>query len=146
MHKAAEIALHATCQRAKCGSVIVKSGEIIGAGSNSPAGNLESQRRCSSNKDSLHKKVTDKTCCVHAEQRAIMDALRKNPDKFEGSSLYFVRLDKNGKIEKAGRPYCTICSKMTLDAGIKEFILWHEEGIRAYSTEEYNLLSYDYRE
>jgi hypothetical protein len=41
----------------------------------------ENQRRCSNDKDKYNKKVTDKTCCVHAEQRAIMNALIDAPDK-----------------------------------------------------------------
>ncbi|MDD4353273.1 MAG: deaminase [Candidatus Nanoarchaeia archaeon] len=144
--KAADIALNATCERSKCGSIIVKDNEIIGRGYNSPAGELESQRRCNYSKDEYHKKVTDKTCCVHAEQRAIMNALRNNPDKLKGSRLYFIRLDENDKPSRAGKPYCTICSKMALDSGIKEFVLWHEEGVCVYSTEEYNLLSYKYND
>jgi len=38
-------------------------------------------------KDSLDRKVTDKTCCMHAEQRAIFDALRRNPEKLDGSKM-----------------------------------------------------------
>jgi deoxycytidylate deaminase len=139
----AEIAKQATCERSKCGSIIVQSNEIIGLGFNSPPGNLESQRRCSISKDSYNQKVTDKTCCVHAEQRAIMDALTRNPDRLIKSRLYFVRLDGDGEIVKAGKPYCTICSKMALDVGISEFVLWQEEGICVYDTEEYNNISYE---
>ena len=116
INQAAEIALQSTCERARCGSVIVENDEIIGSGFNSPPGHLESQRRCSCEKSSYHKKVTDKTCCIHAEQRAIMNALIDNPDKIIGSRLYFIRLDEEGKPSKAGKPYCTICSKMSLDA------------------------------
>lgn len=94
INEAARVALESTCNAAHCGSVIVQNDEIIGRGFNSPPLNLESQRRCEHSKDSYHPKVTDKTCCVHAEQRAIMDALKKNPDKLAGSRLYFVRLDK----------------------------------------------------
>lgn len=90
--------------------------------------------------------MTDKTCCVHAEQRAIMDALRNNSNEIAGSSLYFVRLNKNGTFSRAGKPYCTICSKMALDVGIEEFILWHKQGICVYNTEEYNKLSFLYTE
>ncbi len=142
---AGKIALQATCQRDKCGSVIVKNNEIIGVGFNSPPCHKESQRRCLDTKENYHVKVKDKTCCVHAEQRAIMDALQKNPDKVQGSRLYFMRLDEKGKLSRAGRPYCTICSKMTLDAGIAGFVLWHAEGIKVYNTEEYNLFSFNYR-
>lgn len=146
MREAAKVARLATCKRAKCGSIIVKDNATIGTGFNSPAGNLESQRRCDIDKEKLHKKVTDKTCCMHAEQRAIFDALRNNPDKLPGSTLYFVRLDKDGQIEKAGKPYCTICSKMALDVGIRSFVLWHEAGIKVYDMQEYNLISLGYAE
>lgn len=143
---AVSVAKNATCLRSKCGSVIVKDGEIIGEGYNSPTNEKESQRRCSASKDEYHRKVTDKTCCVHAEQRAIMEALRRNPGKITGSRLCFIRLDEKGIASRAGKPYCTICSKMALDAGISEFVLWHEEGICVYNTEEYNTLSYEYTE
>ena len=143
--KAAKIALDATCERSQCGSVIVNNDEIIGSGFNSPPRN-NNQKRCSDAKDSYHKKVTDKTCCVHAEQRAIMNALRNNKNKLLGSRLYFIRLDKEGNPSKAGNPYCTICSKMALDVGIKEFVLWHEQGICVYDTEEYNALSFQFKQ
>jgi dCMP deaminase len=143
---AAKVAEKSTCARKKCGSVIVKSKKIIGQGYNSPPRNIESQRRCSNDKDSYDKRITDKTCCVHAEQRAIMDALRKNPDRVVGSRLYFMRLGDSNIKKFSGKPYCTICSKMAIDAGIKEFVLWHKEGITVYDTVEYNDLSYQYRE
>jgi len=146
MRAAAEVAKRATCGRSKCGSVIVKNDEIIGEGFNSPAGNLKDQRRCAIEKDSYHRKVTDKTCCVHAEERAIMDALRRNPDKLASSVLYFIRLNEDGKPKFSGQPYCTICSKLALDQGLAEFVLWHESGITAYPTDEYNDLSYKYFE
>ena len=146
MQKATEIAQKATCERSKCGCVIVKEGKIIGKGFNSPAQNLESQRRCHCDKEQYHKKVTDKTCCIHAEQRAILDALKSASDQLPGSDLYFIRLDQKGEITKAGEPYCTICSKMALEVGIKSFHLWHSKGIIAYDTEEYNILSYQYQE
>ena len=146
LNAAAEIAKNATCNRHKCGSVIVNNGIIIGKGMNSPPANKEDQRRCSIQKESYDKRVTDKTCCMHAEQRAIIDALKKNPEKLSGSRLYFIRLADDGKITKSGKPYCTICSKMSLDAGIMEFVLWHDEGICVYDTEEYNTLSYLYKD
>lgn len=143
---AAEVAKLATCERAKCGSVIVKDNTIIGSGYNSPPSEKENQRRCTCAKDSYDKKVTDKTCCIHAEQRAIIDALKKNPEKLNGSRLYFIRLGKDDVLSKSGKPYCTICSKMSLDVGIEEFVLWHEEGIGVYDTDEYNTLSFQYSE
>lgn len=49
-------------------------------------------------------------------------------------------------IRAAGKPYCTLCSKMALDAGIGEFVLWQTSGLAAYGTDEYNTLSYAYAE
>jgi deoxycytidylate deaminase/GNAT superfamily N-acetyltransferase len=144
--RSVEIAKSSTCGRSRCGSVIVRDGEIIGSGFNSPPRGLKNQRRCECLKDFYHKKVVDKTCCVHVEQRAIMDALKNNPGKLAGSRLYFIRLDGEGNATRAGKPYCTLCSKMALDAEIAEFVLWHEEGVCVYDTEEYNTLSYQYTE
>ena len=144
--KSASIALKSRCGRSRCGSVIVKQDEIIGIGFNSPPGYLESQERCEYSKKDYNQKVTDKTCCIHAEQRAIIDALRKNPDKIFDSRLYFIRLDDKGLPSRAGKPYCTICSKMALDVGIGEFVLWHEQGICVYDTEEYNNLSFNFND
>ncbi len=145
LEEAARVALRSTCERDQCGCIIVAEGKIIGRGFNSPPGEKESQRRCSCDKSLLHPKVTDKTCCVHAEQRAILDALRTFPDQLLGATLYFARLDKQGIVLKSGKPYCTICSKMALDVGIGLFVLAHEHGITAYETEEYNLLSFAYK-
>ena len=144
LEHAARIAPGATCRRSRCGSIIVKGRVIIGEGVNSPPGGHEGQRRCTCAKEDYHPKVTDKTCCIHAEQRAIMDALRTNPDALAGSRLYFIRLDAQGNASRAGKPYCTICSKMAVDVGIAEFVLWHEEGIGVYPTDEYNALSFRY--
>jgi deoxycytidylate deaminase len=144
--KVVEIAKQATCRRSKCGSIVVKDNQIIGKGFNSPPGNDERQRRCECSKDDLDRKVTDKTCCVHVETRAILDALRRNSDDVASSTLYFVRLDKYDKFIPSGKPYCTICSKLALDVGISFFVLWHKESMKVYDTAKYNLLSYRYRD
>ena len=131
---ASETALSATCERHRCGSEIVKDGKVIGRGFNSPPANKEEQRRCAVSKDTYNKRVTDKTCCVHAEQRAIMDALKSNPEALSGSRIYFMRLDDDWNGARSGKPYCTICSKMALDSGIKDFVLWLDAGVCVYDT------------
>ncbi|HVZ10851.1 MAG TPA: deaminase [Candidatus Paceibacterota bacterium] len=143
MEKAVEIAEKALCLKARCGTVIVKDGEIIGEGYNAPPLDKEENRTCNEEFNPGKPKY-DKTCCMHAEWRAIMDALKRNPEKLKGSRLYFIRIGENGKIKKSGKPYCTVCSRMALDAGIDKFVLWHEEGICEYPTDEYNRLSYEY--
>lgn len=133
---------HSGCLSSQSGCVIVLDHQIIGKGTNSPPGN-EKIEKCV--KDELPSDFrSDKSCCLHAEERAIMDALRRNPSKLRGSSLYYIR-KKEGKQVFAGKPFCTICSKLALDAGIKEFILWHENGMTVYDTKEYNQLSFVYR-
>lgn len=76
----------------------------------------------------------------------MINALRNNPDKLIGSILYFIRLNEDKTPARAGKPYCTICSKMALDVGIAKFVLWHDQGICIYNTDEYNNLSYQYQE
>ena|SRR3989344_4924028 len=139
-----EIARKSTCNRVKCGSIIINNGLVIGTGFNSPPADLESQRKCAIDKKDLDPKVSDKTCCIHAEQRAIIDALKNNSDKIIGSRIYFVRLNENEKMVYSGMPYCTHCSKLVLDVGISEFVLFHKEGIYVYDTKEYNLLSFNF--
>ena len=145
-HKALAEAQKAMCERRKCGSIVVSAeGEVIGRGWNGPPAGDKSQRRCG-RKSELHPYFkSDKTCCVHAEWRAIFEALRNVPEKIVGSTLYFAACDEKGEHVFAGRPYCTICSKMALDVGIAWFGLWHEEGIRLYDTREYNDLSFAWK-
>lgn len=145
MKQAAIIAQKATCERSKCWCVIVKNWKIIWEWFNSPAKDLESQRRCQNDKSSYDRKVTDKTCCIHAEQRALFDALRNNPSELEWADLFFIRLNQEWQMSKSWDPYCTICSKMALELWIRYFHLWTNEWIIAYNTEEYNTLSYQYK-
>lgn len=127
------------CLSSQSGCVIVKDNQLIGKGTNSPPGN-NCLEKCV--KDDWPADFrSDKTCCVHAEQRAIMDALKHHSENIAGSTLYYIR-KKNGQKVFAGKPYCTICSKLALDVGISEFVLWHEEGITAYDAAEYNQLSF----
>lgn len=143
MKEAARIAQKALCHKAKCGTIVVKDGKIIGEGYNAPPLDREENRRCGE-KSATGKPRYDYTCCVHAEWRAISDALKRNHDKIAGAKLYFARVDDAGEIKKSGEPYCTACSRFALDAGVDYFLLWHERGIGEYPAREYNQLSYQY--
>jgi deoxycytidylate deaminase len=143
MEGALNMARRARCQRAKCGAVIVAGGVMIGEGYNAPPLDREEHRVCGETFPPGKPKY-DRTCCVHAEWRAIFDAFRRSPAKLEGSRLFFARLGDDGAMAYSGRPFCTVCSRLALDAGIAEFLLWHEDGITAYETGEYNRLSYAY--
>jgi deoxycytidylate deaminase len=141
--EAADLAKDATCLRAKCGSVIVKNSVVIGRGFNSPAQEDEGQRFCDAEMDTHIKPKYDKTCCVHAEWRAVLDACKTNADKLGGSVLYFMRVDDRGGFTDAGDPFCTVCSRLTMEAGIAEFALYNHEGADIYSLSEYNQKSYE---
>jgi len=143
MEKAAETAKLALCRRAKCGAVIVNEGQIIGSGYNAPPLDAEENRTCDI-RDYKGKPGYDRTCCIHAEWRAIIDAVYKNSGKLKGSKLYFCRVSDDGEILKSGEPFCTVCSRLALDTGIDCFLLWHENGICEYNTYEYNKISHNY--
>lgn len=143
---AREEALRATCARRKCGSVVVSAqGEVIGRGWNGPPAGDEGQRRCDRKHELDPGFRSDKTCCVHAEWRAIFDALQRFPEQVRGGTLYFSAVDDAGDHVFAGEPYCTICSKIALDVGLSFFGLWHADGIRLYDTREYNDISFAWK-
>jgi deoxycytidylate deaminase len=144
LHEALEEANKATCARSKVGAIIVKNGVVIGRGFNSPPGNLESQRRCERKAELKPGFKSDKSCCVHAEERAILDAMKNNPDQLLGSDMYLARLTGDSSKKEFSKPYCTICSKLTLDVGIHRTIRLKPEGIVVYEAEEYNDESYAY--
>ena len=128
INQAVKIALHSSCYRSRCGSVIVKKNEIIGVGFNSPPLNC------------------DLTHCLKDDLPVdFKSALANAPDKISGARMYFIRLDETGNTTRAGKPWCTICSKMCLDVGLAEFVLWHNNGVCVYNTEEYNKLSYQFK-
>jgi deoxycytidylate deaminase len=139
---AGEEAKKSLCLRDKCGALVVLDGNVIGRGYNGPP-TASSQKMCTREYSSSKKPKSDKTCCVHAEWRAIMECVRLNIP-LQKSILYFTRVDESGNLLYSGDPYCTVCSRLALDVGIGFFALYHESGIRLYTTDEYNILSYDF--
>lgn len=143
---AAKIALRSNCHKGSCGAVIVKDGEIIGKGYVGPPKGLEQNRTCDCDDDYDYslKIRYDKTCCVHAEWRAILDATKHHGSKINGASLYFVRVDENGGFKDSSKPLCTVCSRLSLEAGLKDFALYNNNGADVYNTDEYDRASYAY--
>ena len=136
-------AKQATCKRARCGSVIVNNGKVLGTGYNSPPQNKESQRTCNHDWDTSKKPKYDLTCCVHAEWRAVINACKSGAE-LDGATLYFMRINQDGDFTDAGVPYCTTCSRLTMEAGVSNFALWNQDGADLYKTDEYNEQSYAY--
>lgn len=133
----------ATCLRDKCGAVVILDDKVIGVGHNGPPNDDITLRKCELNLITSSKPKSDRTCCIHAEWRAIIDAILNRKD-ITGSTLYFTRVDDKGNLKKSGEPYCTACSRLALDNGIKYFGLWQEPGIKLFDTKEYNELSYEF--
>lgn len=142
--KAAEVARDSCCLRSKCGAVLVSGDEIIGTGFNSPPLNNPVEK-CIKNELNPDFK-SDKTCCIHAEDRAVREGLKKDPEKVKGARIYFIRLDDEGKMKRSNSPYCTMCSKMALDEGIGEWALWQDNGVAIYDAKEYNDVSFNYKQ
>jgi deoxycytidylate deaminase len=141
---AGEVAERALCLRARCGSVIVKDGVVIGEGYNAPPLDDAANRTCDESWDTAKKPKYDKTCCIHAEWNAVLNACKQNPNYIEDSTLYFMRVDEAGKFTDAGEPYCTTCSRLTLQSGVTHFALWNKGGADVYEATEYNRLSYEF--
>ncbi len=143
---------HARCLVHRCGAVLVRVNvlcknwyeRIIGVGVNEPP--YEGWiTECVKDKLPANFK-SDKHCCVHAEQNAIINALSHKGYSLSGSTMYFVRTNYDTfEIIPCGKPFCTVCSKLMLAVGIKEMVLQHDDGIYVYDAEEYNKLSFEYK-
>lgn len=83
--------------------------------------------------------------CIHAEQDAIMDAVR-NLDNLRYFQLLHVKVNAEGNPVPSGPPSCWQCSKLILISGIERVWLLHEDGLKAYTPElfhEYTLREND---
>lgn len=140
----ARVATQSLCLRASCGSIIVKNGELISEGFNSPPQNDPKLRTCLNEYEIPAGFRHDRTCCIHAEQRAIQNAYKSGKD-IKGARIYFVAIDKAGNKIKATDMKCTICSRAVLDASMPEFAFYTEEGVRVYDADEVDRLSYEYK-
>ena len=141
-YQAADAAKTATCHKAQCGAVIVGGGMVLATGANSPAGGLESQRLCDATMNTAERPKYDKTCCVHAEWQAILRAAKAYPKELVGSTFYFMRINTDGEFTDAGLPFCTVCSRLSLESGVGYFALYNDGGMDLYDMEEYNVRSY----
>ncbi|MDB5478510.1 MAG: hypothetical protein JWM96_1005 [Alphaproteobacteria bacterium] len=144
LEQAAIIARKSHCCRRRCGSILVdRTGNILAAAENKLPGK-PGQAEIHCNPYQLHEDFkSDKGCCIHSEERLVMQALAEGKD-FAGSTLVFTSVDEAGQRLQSGRPYCTICSKIALEAGVNWWILEHEEGIIRYEAAAYNTISFSY--
>lgn len=112
MNIAVQVSLRSTCTRRRVGAVIVKDNRILATGYNgSPSGMIN----CTDCKDRCYRSLNnipsgeDLHLCyaIHAEQNAIMNALRTG-EKLEGASIYITTFP------------CSTCAKLILQSGIRD--------------------------
>lgn len=143
MELASQYAKKSTCSRGRCGAALILGDAILACGYNSPPRNQGSYRKCHCVVPSIRKPKSDRTCCIHAEWRVLLYANSLGIDLSE-STLFFVRVDGSGNIQRSGNPYCTVCSRLALEVGVGYWALYHEQGIQRYCAVDYNDLSYNY--
>lgn len=76
---------------------------------------------------------------VHAEERAII----KHGLALPGTQLVHVKV-VDRRIVPSGPPSCWQCSRMIVGAGIETVWLYHHDGWRAYSAEEFHRLTLEH--
>ena len=107
-----QVSLRSTCMRRRVGSVIVKDNVILATGYNgAPSGLPNCIDDCSRCYRSAHNIPSgcelDKCFAVHAEQNAIMNALKTGND-LKGASIYVNTYP------------CSTCMKLIIQSGIRE--------------------------
>ncbi len=91
---------------------------------------------------------------LHAEQAAILDSLkilglvdrglRHKYGPYESTMYHVAIAEEDGEWNAvpSGDPTFSLCRKMVLDSGIRDFVLWHGgDEYESYSAHEFNRLS-----
>ncbi|MFH1228879.1 MAG: hypothetical protein V1678_00450 [Candidatus Aenigmatarchaeota archaeon] len=139
VYDAEQEAKKSICKKSQRGAVIFRGPDIIGIGYNKPT----YERTCN---PCVRENIKDNSkielcSAIHAEQMAIIDSV-KCGNRLEGSTMLHVKL-KDGENKPCEKPSCTVCSRMVLESGIKEFIMREEGGYAIYPSEEFNKLSFE---
>lgn len=146
MERAAEQARRATCERDRCGAVVMRAGKIVGAGFNGPVRGFAP--RCATAKTSPLKPKSDRTCCVHAEWRALLEATQELGGKLRACVLFFTRVERSGEGQRvaSGLPYCTVCSRLAHELGLEYWVLDHgaPRGLVEYTAAQYDEISHEF--
>ncbi len=134
---AAQIAFMSVCKKAKRGVILLRGREIIGKGWN----NQTRPSQCDNcPRENVHDGSQHDLCLeIHAEQMAILDALKNGYSNLRGTVMIQIKV-KGGQMVPSEKPTCTWCSRYLEYFGIN-FVLWHREGIAIYAPDEINTLS-----
>lgn len=126
---AVKAAARATCEKSKRGVIIVNpfKDEPLSFGWNGPPAPFE----CAGS--DFCREVCNQVA-VHAEARALMSAI----PPVKGRDLVHIKVVE-GRAVPSGGPSCWQCSRLIVEAGIRNVWLKHEaEGWRPYSAEEFH--------
>jgi dCMP deaminase len=137
MKLAAREAEKSMCKKSKRGVVIVANGRVIGAGYNKPT----IEFLCCLRGDIKNNGQVELCTAIHAEQMAIIRTREK--ELLRDSRIYHIKV-KNGEMRTCEKPSCTVCSRIVLESGIPQIVLYHDEGYVIYGAREFNKLSFDY--
>lgn len=114
MNMVCEEALKSNCLKGKVGSLIVKDQNVLGIGNNSVPDGCKPCDVCLRKKYQLKSGERQEICrSVHAEQRAILNALLHHQD-IKGSTIYVTKSP------------CMICAKLIIQTGIKKVVYGHK--------------------
>ena len=142
-----ELADKSSCKKRKYGSVVVKNGEIVGEGFNHPASKEIEKILCNPciRIDINSGTELEKCADVHAEQAAIIDAY-KHVNDLSGTVLYVTGRSPDGELIKKSEKgfYCSFCSRIMAEAGIKEVRFPMTDGVGSLSKGEYLRSSYEF--
>jgi len=141
-----ELADNSTCGKKKYGSVIVKNGEIIGKGYNHPIREVEEELCHPCIREKINSGTRLEACAaVHAEQAAIIDSYKNKKDP-EGAALYVAGKNADGEtmvLDEKGF-YCSFCSRIMAEAGIKEVGVLTKKGVEYLNRDEYLHSSFEF--
>lgn len=136
LDSAIEIARNSKCAKSRRGVAIFdpNTGLVYGVGSNAPPRPF----RCDGS-DAC--RAACGKVAVHAEESAIVGAIRSHGShSVEGLHLVHVKV-VNGEAFPSGSPSCAECSKMVLAWGIAVVWLLHEDGLRPYEAADFHARS-----
>lgn len=117
------------CAKSKRGVVIWDQAGVVAVGTNH-------QPRGFSCDGSTACREACNRLCVHAEETAILRARRS----VVGCDMLHIKV-VDGRAVPSGHPSCWQCSRVVLDSGIARLWLLHDDGLRAYSADEFHELT-----
>ena len=109
INKAMSISEKSTCKRRHVGCIIVTNEDIVGSGTNNSVGNIACKNCYRMENNIPSGKSLDKCYAIHAEQNAIMDALKSNK-KINNCTVYVTTFP------------CSTCMKLLASIGCSKII------------------------